>query len=122
MIARIVAWLIGKNLSVSVRTILVNAVIHSLEMPPTRAIISKDESRRILVQGKPLSEEQAALFLEGAYALTTNPAQKLIRDQVRFMAVDRGFLQSSNPETQLFYKAALWYAQTEQELVLELLS
>jgi hypothetical protein len=54
---------------------------------------------------------------ESAIALKDNQALRLIRDQVRFMAVDKGYLQSKDPEAQLFYKAALWYAQEEQALI-----
>lgn len=116
MIARIVAFLLRKNLSLADRTILVNAVIHRLGIP-TRAIITVDDHRRIVVNGSPLSIEQTQSLQKNAYALSKNQALKLIRDQVRFRAVDLGFLQSKDPEAQLFYKAALWYAQEETELI-----
>lgn len=116
MLVKILTFLLRKNLSLKDRDALVNALINRLNVP-TRAIITTDENRRILVQGNPLSIEQTIALREAAYALTTNHALKIIRDQVRFQAVDRGFLQSSDPETQLFYKAALLYAQEETELI-----
>lgn len=113
----VIRFLLRKNLSVSERTALVNVLIHNLGLPPVKGIITTDENQRILVQGSALSVEQTIQIRESAVALKNNHALKLIRDQVRFMAVDKGFLQSDNPESQLFYKAALWYAQEESNLI-----
>lgn len=115
MIARLIAFSL-RNLSLADKTVLLNAVINRLAVP-LHAIISTDENRRILVQGKPLSIEQTETLHESAVALKDNQARRLIRDQVRFVAVDKGFLQSKDPEAQLFYKAALWFAQEEDALV-----
>lgn len=98
------------------QTNLVNAVINRLGIP-LRSILAIDGNRRILVNGRPLSIEQSQQIQEGSYALLKNPARKLIRDQVRFQAVDKGYLQSNDPKVQLFYKAALLFAQEEDELV-----
>lgn len=119
MIARLAAWLLKKNLSVEDRGILVNAVMHSLDTVPLRAMISTDENRRVLVQGKLLSPEQGISLRESATSLLNNQAMKLIREQVRFAAIDQGYLQNekADPYRELFYKAALWYAQAEKELV-----
>lgn len=119
MIARLVAWLLSKNLSVQDREILMRKVMHSLDIVPLRAMITTDENRRVLVQGKPLSIEQGIILRESASALLKNQAQKLIREQVRFSAIDQGFLQNekADPYRELFYKSALWYAQAEKELV-----
>jgi len=119
MIAKITAWLL-KNVPLSVedRNVLVTAVINRLDVP-VRAIITLDDSRRIVVQGKPLSIEQTQSLQEGAVALRTNVARQLIRDQVRFKAVDVGYLQNTHSDKyqELFYKAALWFAQEEDALV-----
>lgn len=119
MIAKLVAWLLRQDLSVKNRGILMNAVINSLDTVPLRAMISTDENRRVLVQGKLLSPEQAISLRESATSLLNNQAMKLIREQVRFAAIDQGFLQNekADPYRELFYKAALWYAQSERELV-----
>lgn len=116
MLGKFVAWLLSLPLSVRDRTAIVNAVIHRFDVP-SRAIISVDENRRILVQGEPLSLEQSVALQEASVSLRNNSALKLIRNQVRFQAVDNGFLQSPDPETQLFYKAALWASQEEDKLI-----
>jgi hypothetical protein len=118
MLARIIAFLLKRDLSVKTRTILLNAVIHSFGFP-IKAIISTDENRRILVQGKLLTVDETVQLQESAYALARNPALRLIRDQVRFKAIELGYLQNvdADPYRELFYKAALWYAQEEKELI-----
>lgn len=98
---------------------LVNSVINRVGIP-LRSILAVDGNRRILVNGSPLSIEQSQSIQEGAYALLRNPARKLIRDQVRFQAIDKGYLQSADPKVQLFYKAALLFAQEEEELTRQL--
>ncbi len=121
MIAKLAAWLLRrKTFSEKDRIILTNAVIHSLDALPLRAIITVDEGRRILVQGKPLAAEQVLALQESAAAALANPAASLIDEQVRFAAIDRGFLQSDDPKTQLFYKAALWFAQERKNLLTQL--
>lgn len=116
MIAGLISFLLRKNLSIKSKTALVNAVIDRLGVP-LHAIISTDDNRRILIQGKQLSIEQTELLFSSAVALKDNYARKLVRDHVRFMAVDLGYLQSKDPEVQLFYKAALWFAQEEDRLI-----
>lgn len=122
MIARLVSFLLSHaKLSQKGRLMLVNSVIHRLGMP-TRSILAVDENRRIVVNGQPLSLEQSESIQQGATALLRNPALKLIRDQIRFSAIDRGYLQNTNSDRyqDLFYKAALLYAQEEQELTRQL--
>ena len=120
MFTTLVLWLL-KNLSVKDRTKLVNALINNaLDAVPLKAIITIDENRRILVDGKALSPEQNVALTEGAYAALNNQALQLVREHVRFAAIDQGFLKSDDPTKQLFYKAALWYAQEEKNLLTDL--
>lgn len=116
MIATLIKLILRIPLSDRDQTLLVNAVINRIGIP-LRSILAIDGNRRILVNGSPLSIEQSQNLQEGAYALLRNPARKLIRDQVRFQAIDKGYLQSNDPKLQLFYKAALLFAQEEDELV-----
>jgi hypothetical protein len=122
MLANIVAWCLNRSwLSIKDKNVLVTAVINTLDIP-TRSILTTDENRRILVQGVPLSIEQTQQLQESAFALTNNQALHLIRDQVRFTAVQNGFLTNvdADPIRELFYKAALWYAQEEKVLIASL--
>lgn len=114
----LVTWLLRwTGLSSKDRDILFKEVMHSLDIPPLRAIISTDENRRILVNGKPLEPDQALLLRESARTTLDSFARKVVQEQVRFKAVDEGFLKSNDLETGKFYKSALWYAQEENELL-----
>lgn len=115
MIVSLIKLILRIPLTDKDQTNLVNAVINRVGIP-LRNILAVDGNRRILVNGSPLSIEQTQGIQEGAYALLRNPTRKLIRDQVRFQAVDKGYLQSNDPKVQLFYKAALLFAQEEEEL------
>lgn len=118
MIARLVAWMLKRvSLSAKDRLVLTNAVIHSMHAVPLHAIITVDENRRVLVGGKAFSAEQMLALRESADTALNSQARALIREQVRFAAINNGFLQSEDPRTQLFYKAALWFAQEEQNLL-----
>lgn len=85
-----------------------------------RAAITTDAANRILVHGKPVSAEQLMTLRETAASTLRSPARNLIHEQVRFMAIDRGFFQSDDPKAQVFYKAALWYAEQENDLLTQL--
>lgn len=118
MIIRLIVWALNrKDLSEQDRLTLLTEVMHSLKAVPLRAIITVDEDNRIFIQGKPASVEQLMSLQESAASALNSTARNLIREQVRFAAVDKGFLKSDNLKTQLFYKAALWYAQEEDELL-----
>lgn len=117
MIVQVIKWLWRSRLSDKDRLSLLNIVIHRLDIIPLRAIITVDENRRVLVQGKPLDTEQLIVLRESASSTLNSYARNIIREQIRFAAIDQGFLKSDDPQTQLFYKAALWFAQEEQNLL-----
>lgn len=121
MIAAIVVWAL-KHLSLSEkdRLVLLTGVMHSINTVPLHAIITVDENRHILVQGKPLNVDQLLTLQESAVSVLNSQARNLIHEQVRFAAIDQGFLKSDDPKTQLFYKAALWFAQEETTLLKQL--
>lgn len=118
MILRFVAWILKyKSWSEQDRLVLLTKVMHSLDAVPLHAIITVDENQRILIQGKLATVEQLIALQESATSVLNSQARNLIREQVRFAAIDQGFLKSDDPKTQLFYKAALWFAQEETELL-----
>lgn len=118
MIAKLVIWLMGrKTFSEKERLSLVNAVLRNIDAVPLRALIDVDDNRRILVRGKLASTEDLIVLQQSADTALNSVARNLIHEQVRFMAIDKGYLQSDDPKTQLFYKAALWFAQQENDLL-----
>ncbi len=123
MTVRLVAWLLEHtSLSEQDRLSLLSKVMHSLDAVPLHAIITVDENRRIFIKGKPVNAEQLVTLQESAASAVNSQARNLIREQVRFAAIDQGFLKSDDPKTQLFYKAALWYAQEEDSLLRQMAS
>lgn len=124
MIVRLVAFFLkSKRLSLKDRAVLLTEVMHSLDTVPLRAIIQVDESLRILVNGRPVDNEQLLVLRESARALLNSPVRRLVREQVRFAAIDTGFLKNPGDlEREIFYKAALWYDQEQEQLFQSLAS
>ncbi len=120
MIAKVLVWCLKHfRFSEKESVTLTNALIHSVQAVPLHAIITVDENRRILVQGEPLDIEQTISLGQSAVALQQSTLLRLIREQVRFTAIDNGFLRNEKADQyqESFYKAALWYAQQEKELI-----
>jgi len=119
MLARLLTWIIRiVPFSDKSRLELVNGLINRAGGVPIHSIITVDENRRILVQGKALSVEDILRMRESARTLLDSPLRKLIQQQVRFSAIDEGYLKSQDPtKTALFYKAAIWFSQQEDELL-----
>lgn len=118
MIAKALLWLYRRSWSAKDRALLTTELLTSIDAVPLRNMITIDENRRILVQGKPLSPEQALSLQQGAQAALDNPSLKIVREQVRFNAIHEGYLKSLDPTRDAnFYKSALWYVQEEKELL-----
>lgn len=118
MIAQLAVWLLGrKSFSEKDRIILTNALLRGAGAFPLRAVIGVDANQRMTINGKPVSLDDMATLRDTADTALRSPARKLVHEQVRFMAIDKGFLQTEDPKVQLFYKAALWFAQEETELL-----
>lgn len=116
MIIRLIAWLLRKDLSEKDMLILSTAVMHRLGELPTRATLSVDENMRILVNGRAIDAEKSMQLRESANAILNNRAYHLVREQIRFLAVQHGFHTAQTPTEQLWARAALWFAQQEDEL------
>lgn len=104
--------------SLRARTALTNTLIGSIAIPIRAAITVR--GGRIFINGKQAEPEMLLSLHEAADAVLKNQARKLIHEQVRFMALDKGFLGTDDPTQQLFYKAALWYSQEENNLLEQL--
>lgn len=119
MIAKFAAWLLKRNLSPEDRSLLLTAVVNTIGAVPVKAIISVGENQQILVHGKPLALDQAIALRESAQAALNSYARALVHEQIRFAAVDAGFLKNESDDRyrSVFYKAALWFAQQENELL-----
>lgn len=102
------------------RQIFTASLLDRIGALPLRARIRVDETGKVFVGGKPLNLDTAKTLRETAKAMLRNYARRQVREQVLFMAVHKGVFENESPEQGLFAKAALWFAQEEDKLYLEL--
>lgn len=114
------ALLMGARLSNEDRQLLTTAVLDRLGALPLHATITIDETGTCFVKGRPLNLETARRLKESSTALLKNYARKLVREQVRYLAISMGVHENLTPEQGLFAKAVLWVMQEEDKLYLSL--
>lgn len=114
-------WLLRGNLTLTQRTKLIGHILGKLHAVPLSDVIKQDV-RGLTIEGKPLDFETAVLIREGAKAMLDNPARKVVREQVAAIAGKRGIVEGDTPEKLYFYRAALWFGLTEEELYKQLAS
>lgn len=114
MIVKLIIWLLkSKRLSAKNRVVLINALMDKMNAVPLQSLIAKDNAGNLYVAGRKLSGDEAWKLRENASMLLRSNARKLVQDQVRFTAIDKGFLKNDLDDVTLFYKAAIWFSQEE---------
>lgn len=116
-IAQTVKKLLESDLSLHDRNLLTSALINKLEALPARDIITANEQGVILVNDRPLTQEQSKVLKESALALYENSYRKVIRDCVSWKAITHGIHKSSSIEGLIFSKAAVWWGQQEEVIL-----
>lgn len=101
------------------RQLLTTAMLDKLGALPLRARIIQDDAGKIFVDGKQVNLESAKRLHENSKTMLTNFARRFIREQVTWMAVQKGVHENTSPEEGLFAKAALWCLQEEDKLYRE---
>ena len=91
-------------------------MLTELEAIPLRDMIQV-ENNRLFVDGRQVDYDKAVNLQHSAKALLDNPVRSLIRDQVASIAGRRGIVEGDTPEKLFFYRAAIWWGMTEQELI-----
>lgn len=122
MLGDFIAWLTvkalkSKTLSGQAKMKVTNALLDNVGSLPLKNSIVFDEMGTIMLNGKPLEVDTAIAFRESALALQDSFARKIVREQVRFLAIQMGIYQGLSPDTILFAKAALWYGEQEDKLL-----
>lgn len=112
-------WLLKRSLPLQQRTRLLGAILDGLNAVPLQNIIANEDGR-LMLNGVPADLEKVAQLREGAKRALDNPTRKLIREQVASVAGTRGVVEGDTPEKLYFYRAALWWALTEEELYKQL--
>lgn len=98
------------------RQLLTAALIDNLGALPLRARITTDETGTFFVDKRPLTIENSRKIHESSKSMLNNYARRFVREQVTFMAIQKGVHENTSPEQGLFAKAALWFYQEEDEL------
>lgn len=115
----ILAWIVAKvlrfPLSLRAKTYLLCAILERIEALPLKESIEVRNSQ-LYIRGKVVTFEQAAELRESARAMLMSTARKTVRDHVSAIAAKRGIVEGDTPEKLYFYRAALWWAMTEEEL------
>lgn len=71
----------------------------------------------VSINGKSLETEQVINFHESCIGLKDNWARKVLREQVRYLAVNLGVYKSASLDELYFAKAALWCLAEEDKLL-----
>lgn len=104
------------NLSTEDRIALTTALLDKLVVLPFDDILVINE-QGIKIKGKEVDLDGAFSFREHCVALKENVARKILREQVRYMAVQWGVHNGLNLDTVMFSKAVLWCMQEEDKLL-----
>lgn len=118
---KLAVWLLTHGrLGNEERQLLTATILDRLGALPIRAKVVVDGAGRISIGGNKMTFEAAKAAQSAAQALLKNFAYKVVREQVTYMAIQKGVHENNTPEQGLFAKAALWYMQEERELYLML--
>lgn len=95
---------------------LTTTLLDRLGALPLHASIIVDLEGKIFVGGKQLTHETAKRMHESSRSMLHNFARRFVREQVTYMAIEKGVHENLSPEQGLFSKAALWIYQEEDKL------
>lgn len=115
-------WLLKLPLSMKQRTKLVGAILEGLNAAPLSDIVDVAPDGKLMLDGHPVEYERAIQLRNAAIAALENGARLAIKEQVLSIAAKRGIVQGDTPEKLYFYRAAIWWGKTEEEILLKLAS
>lgn len=118
MLSKLVIWLLKSNtLSGDDKVKVTNALLKNIGALPLRSTISFDNNQTLHINGKKLDMEHATIFVDSCRSLKESFARQVIREQVKFLAIEIGVHQALNSEQVMFSKAALWVIQEEDKII-----
>lgn len=113
---KIVKQLQKANLSTEDRIALTTALLDKLvALPLGNSIVVNPNG--VIINGKPLDQEQYLNFKESCTILEGNFARQVIQQQIRYLAINLGINVALSLDTIMFAKAALWCIEQEQLLL-----
>lgn len=84
---------------------------------PLTPAFTVDVSGAIVLNGKTLDMEQTIGLRSSASALQQSSMEKVLNEQMRFLAIQMGVHHGLNPEMIMFSKAALWVIQEREKVI-----
>jgi hypothetical protein len=118
MLSRLIAWLIRRNtFKGEAKNRVLAALLSNIGALPIQDIIKFDPQGTVYINDKKLDIEQAISFKESADALKESVARKIIREQIKYLAVKYGIHDGLSTETIMFSKAAFWIMEEEDKLI-----
>ncbi len=104
---RLIAQLNKADLSIEDKTALITALIGRLNAFPIGEMIHFTPNG-LMINGKELDAESMLSFREACAALKDNYARKVIHEQVKYKAIERGIHKAQTLDELMFSKAAIW--------------
>ncbi len=80
-------------------------------------IITQSAEGQIFVKGQPLDGNDKIALKLSLSAYEENYARKVIKYQLKWLAINQGIHQCTSDEQQVFAKAALWLINEEEKLI-----
>lgn len=120
-LVKFVVWLLKKDLSLKNRSILLSAVLSATGTLPIYNIITTNEQGTLFINGNQVDMEKAIQLRESARGALNNQARRLVKEQVRYLAVTQGIHNANSFEQLFFSKAAIWL-EGEENKILEALA
>ena len=113
---KLIKQLKKSNLTLEDRTALVTELLDKMNALPLSDVIVIGQGT-VSIQGRDLDTEQIIAFRENCIALKDNPAEKLINEQIRYLAQNLGVYKAQGINDMYFYKAALWILDQKQAIL-----
>jgi len=114
-------YLLKLPLKTQDRIRLVGAILDVTHAIPLKEVMKFDQTGRLVsVRGRAPELEDSTRLREGALAMLDNGARKLVSEEVLALAGRRAVAEGDTPEKLYFYRAAIWWAQAENEFFTKL--
>lgn len=114
---RLVKLVLSKKLTLQERNLFTGLILDKLDAAPLSAILHIGDNGEILVNGSPIELEMAQILHTAANAALDNRAEKLIKEQVLWVALVNGVHNGDSPEKLYFYRSAIWWEQQRERIL-----
>lgn len=115
---RLALWLLDGTLPIKTRHLLTRKLLDGLGALPLADIIYTDaETKELVINGRIAEVEEIRRLRETARSALNNPALKLIREQVAYIASVMGSAKAVTIDDLQFTRAALWWGQEEDRIL-----